>query len=270
MKQIVITVFGLFYLASLSLAQNQDTLPKLKSNYQHLVINYNDQFINCTDISFYIFRTNVLFLGFHDLEPDEDKGVWFIDGKNYRKQYCKVQKIDTINTIRWVHGGLPKTSVDTLIFGMKMKYAFVLHKLNEKRIQEDSVKAIRLLLPLDKQSDYGIWNMVKVLFYKDSTVCETKFLHSVEFEGLKLAESKSTILSTKLSKKLLDDLNILGKYESLEKLNKEYYYWLLEYYDGKQAHLYIFSKDAKADRKLERIHGRIIRKLVPHISNEQK
>jgi hypothetical protein len=189
-----------------------------------------------------------------------------MDGRQCKIQYFKEPYIDTVNTIRWLINELPSAQCDSNLLWRKIKYAHILYKFGEIRLNSDTIKTIRLLFPEDIFEGHGKWWLCKILFLKDSTVSISKTSDIADTVGRMTLDSKSKKLKPKESESLFYDLKILEKYQGYECFRGDYFPYLLEYYDGKQEHCYILSGSCKEDKELWKQYGKLINKVI-NLSN---
>lgn len=262
MKHILISILLLFVQLNLLMGQSYDSLPIFKTKYQHLVVNYNDQFLKYTDVISIFDGANILKHGLMLPAEHEDDGVYFINGVNYKHQFYEISQIDTINTVRWLNGNLPQNHNDSSSFEKKIKYSYILYKFNETRLNQDTLKKVRLVLPEDQYNGQGKWTMYEIIFYKDSTVLNLKQSDVIDTIGRRTINSVSKKLKIKNSISIFNDLKEISKSKGYECFQNDYYPWLLEYYDGTLEHSFIFSNRCKEDMIVKNQYEKIIRKLL--------
>jgi hypothetical protein len=254
-------VFFVSVLLNIAKGQNEAS-PVCSIKYQYLIVNFNGHLLNYTsqvsDFNYFEWITS----GFHDYKNQDSIGVFFGNGNRCKLQFIKVPEIDTINTVRWPDGNLPKSSQDSAIFKKKVWYSYMLFKFNENRLYKDSIRVIRLLLPADNISAQGKWYLFKVMFYKDSTIITAKLSDKADTNDRKIIKSVTKRISHKNRNSLLKEIDYLENFSGYECFQSNYYPWLLEYYDGKSEHCYIISNKCKGEKELKKRYGKIIMKTI--------
>jgi len=261
MKKLVVSLFlitvGVYNIFSQTI---NDTL-SINTNYQYLLVRYNENTIKLTNVITIVNHQHVLMNGFQNLEKFENGESYYIKGKNYISKYHKIAKIDTVNTVLWFDGKLPENKQDSVLFYKKIMYSFVLYKNNEKRLNEDNVVKVRLLVPEENIYAQGKWHLIKASFSVDSAVCITKLSDIIDSTGRKVIKTHAKKISQRKQMGLLKELNRLSKYKGYECLKDNYYPMLLEYYDGNIEHTYIISNRCKIDNDLKHLYENVISKL---------
>ncbi|MDZ4204654.1 MAG: hypothetical protein U1C46_07525 [Bacteroidales bacterium] len=261
MKILLIILICIIAYVNVSVGQVIDTLPVYKTRYQHLIVNYNNQFLKYTEMITVLWNDHALISGFKDFDKHDEDHTYFINGKNHKRTYYFSPNVDTVNTIRWFDGKLPQNNYDSIFFDKKIRYSFVLYRNHEKRLNEDNVVKVRMLVPEDNKSAQGKWRLVKASFYVDSAVCITKLSDITDSTGREVIRTKEKKIIPRKQKSLLKELNKLGKYEGCECFQDNFYPILLEYYDGNIEQTYIISNRCKIDKNLKRLYEKVIIKV---------
>ncbi len=234
--------------------------------YRHVLINYENQLIPYTDIISEFSFDNGYKRGFHSCNKDST-GIFI--NNNFYKNYCSVLSgVDTINTINWNSEKLPH-QIDSTLFYKKMMYSWLIYKLDEKQLNEDTLKKMRLLIPTSGWTNES-WKLTKVIFCKDSANIITKTIsHTSGPRLITLSDSLNGIqykirsgrLNHRRTKKLNDDINLLCEFEVCECIKDEYYPPLLQYFDGKKEHNYLIPIGCKSEKRFLKLFSDLFKYL---------
>ncbi len=227
------------------------------------MVNYNDSLLPYTEVISIFYGYPILINGIQNFNESDlgNLSHCWIKGKSYRIKYVKLQRVDTVNTIRWFDGKLPFTRIDSSILKKKIGYSLMLFIFNEKRLNENNVKKIRLLFPEDNISAQGKWRMIKVLLYNDSIVINKKVSDVFDTVGYRIIANYSNRIRETKRKSLLKELSSLEEFEGCECFQDNYYPMLLEYFDGCKERTYIISNRCKNNDNLERKYAKVINKV---------
>lgn len=262
MKFNILLTFCFLTITNIGNGQQSDTIPVYRSNYQHIVFKIDSNYLNYTDMISIFGIHNVLRKGFHNIKIDPGFSHYNIDGKPYKRQYCLVSEIDTIDNIQWQMTEKIQPICDSSCLDKKINYSFVLHKFEETKLSEDSIKKIRIVFPEDFYSAQQEWILLKLLFYQDSTILIGKITDVVDFTGRKIIFSKTIKLSPKEKKSFLPYLDDLVKQQEGLVCTTKIWPWLLEYYNGNSEFYYFYSNDCKDYKKIIRQCDKIIGKML--------
>jgi hypothetical protein len=262
MKLFIPLLFCFLVFENITKGQQSDTLPIYKTKYQYIVFKINDKYLNYTDMISIFGNYNLLLKGFSIIRKDSDSMDFFYNGKNYKHQYYQIPIIDTIDNVKWVVDSNMYTMDDSTCFDKKIEYSFLLNKFNEKRLNEDSIRKMRLLFPEDMYVAQKKWRLYKILFYQDSAVLIKKISDIIDTTGRGVTESKVKILNNNEKAVLLSTFDDLLKFDGLECTTNKLYPWLLEYYDGNSEHYYFYSRNSHAARKTKKQCDILIHKIL--------
>lgn len=250
-------ILSIYLLLNTLQAQTFDSNHIINSYYQHLVINHNNHLVEATIIS--DFRNKIrLKPGFTDCELDTSMGLWVKDTASnkvvlFKDKCVLITGIDTINSVCWFNDD----SKDSTVFMEKIWYAYILHKLGEKRLDIDTIRKIRLLYPEEPINMEKNFVLVKAAFYKDTTIIEKKIIGDIKIQN-QVIESFALIAKEKEMQSLEKQIDLITKLPGFECFNHVIYPPLIEYYDGKTEYTYIASKRCLLDKKMYKDYEQII------------
>jgi len=220
---------------------------------------YNDSLLKLTNVIYLTEGYNVWTNGFQNIDKHVEYDWVFYKGENYKLKYYIIPKIDTINSTKWFYAQQPTNGIDSSVLMKKIEYSFILFNLKERRLNEDTIKKVRILLPSDNISAQGEWTVVKLLLYQDSTTCLKKAYTISDTSRSNIVKTHSKKISRNKQKSLIKELKILEGYKGYECFQDNYYPILLEYYDGSIERTFIISNRCKEDKKLIHTYENVIR-----------
>ncbi len=234
--------------------------------YRHVLISYENQLIPYTDIISEFSFDNGYMRGFHNCINDSI-GI-FINNTFYKNHCSVLSGVDTINTINWNSEKLP-LQIDSTLFFKKMMYSWLIYKLDERQLNEDTVKKLRLLMPANFLSK-GSWILTKVNFYNDSANILTKTIPyssgpqlitiGDELNGIHY-NSKRGKLNNRRAKKLNNEINLLCQLGVNECIKDDYYPPLLQYFDGEKEHNFLIPIGCKSEKRFLKLFSDLFKYL---------
>lgn len=185
-------------------------------------------------------------------------------GDSWKWKFERSENIDTIHNILWEHCGVCVDNQDTNIFYKKLLYSYILNKFGGEVISKHGTPMFRLLYNKDYFSADKEW----ILYSGD--LSSGKFIHAVgesdDKLGFVIISKKETKNTERQKMKLLKLLNKFKEYENIEIVipnNAKFRYpFLLEYFDGKNYHLFFSNDNRKVKRHMNYLFGRVFTKIV--------
>ncbi len=237
-------------------AQSRDTIPERVGYLQHIQFVYHDELLDFTSTNF--MGSWILVPGF--INCREDVYAYSLpDGRFYVYKCKLIPEIKTINTINWLVGTEPISSSDSSVLTAKMKYNFVMDKFGEGRLNDDTVKKIRLLYPGSHFNIETDLILIKTIFYQDSIIMERKIIRDIKkpvVETIRLFPKEKKV--TRIERLIKH----LSNSPCNECFHPDLYPPLLEYYDGDLEHTYISSKKCLPDKENYKHYEKIIMLLL--------
>ena len=224
-----------------------DSLDTCYDKYRHVLINYGNGWQPHTEVTSEFSPYKKLWTGFHYCSDFQEE-VRYWNGGACRRSCIELTIVDTVNALYWPFG-----NNDSLNEYRKNLYSFMLYNLEEKRLNIDTVKKIRLLFP-SYYPNTDPWNVIKVMFYNDSTVFIQKRVDNPYYDNI---ETVTGIISLRKRQKLIREIELLKQFGVSECISGNYYP-LIEYFDGSAEHIFIFSKRCMSDKKIYKQYEKVI------------
>lgn len=252
MKAIFFFTLIIFYLPIVCYTQSVDSIPERYVYPQHLYIEYNGEllkFTSSTSMDFWYLKP-----GFEKC-PDTKYIYSLSEGLCYAVKCHLIPNIDTINTIKWLNETLPLNPTDSSILIKKMVYNYIMNKFEEQRLNNDSIKKLRFLFPLEFYNAQKDIMLIKAIFYKDSTVIVKKIIRDMLNP---VVETYTLFANERKIQSIKNEINSIAHLSGYEYFNHDYYSPLLEYFDGNIEHTYISCKRCLPDKKIYKPYEKII------------
>lgn len=225
-----------------------DSIGTCYVKYRHVLINYGNGWQPHTEVTSEFAPYKNLRTGFHYCS-DFQKDVMYWTGGACHRKCVELTGVDTVNSLYWPYG-----TNDSLHEYRKNLYSFMLDKFGEERLNIDTVKKIRLLLP-SYYLNTDSWDVIKVLSYDDSAVLIRKRMDYPYYDRIETVTGK---ISLRKRQKLIKEIELLNRAGVYECVSDNHYYPLIEYFDGYSERTFIFPKKCLSDKEIYKRYEKVI------------
>lgn len=182
-------------------------------------------------------------------------------------EYVVNNKIDTLNSVDWRNCDISNTENNISALKQKAIYSYILHQFKESRISQEGFPCVRLLIREGASFGTDKWSLFKLDFQNDSIAFlkQEMKLDNINMEPHTISEEYLDYNNHKI-KNLNKNLKKLQSFNSIEILDSDsldhHYPFLLEYFDGSESKVFIYSNKKDLDKDFRSVYGKVINLIL--------
>jgi len=206
--------------------------------------------------------------GFIDPENSQTSSLFLMVNDSLKlTEYVVNTKIDTLTSVDWRNCETFNNENNISVLEQKAIYSYILHQFKESGISQEGFPCVRLLVREGASFGSYKWNLVKLNFRNDSIAFlkqvmkldnNSMGIYTVTDEFLDYNDYKLRNLNLNLKKlQSFNGIELLDSFSSYD-----HYPFLLEYFDGSESKVFIYSNKKNLDKDFSRVYGKVIKMIL--------
>ncbi len=182
-------------------------------------------------------------------------------------EYVVNTKIDTLTIVDWRNCDTFNNENNISVLEQKAIYSYILHQFKEFGISQEGFPCVRLLVREGASFGSYKWSLYKINFRNDSIAflkqvikLDNKSLETSIITDEFLDQNDHKLRNLKINLKKLQSFNSVEILNSVSRY--DHYPFLLEYFDGSESKVFIYSNKKDLDKDFRRVNGKVINLIL--------